>query len=469
MSRDLLLLAGVLLLHLFGRSQTPGQIFSTATGSGAAAILDPNGDGYASVSPSGYNASVLANTYDESSNSEIPYVALFHTAVEPTADLQTGANCGATEIIDNPVNIKKSGFYYYHNPDNSTSPNGDEKLLFRMRLAKKASGNYGYSFLIDTDQKIGSGVDPNYVSGNPGFEVEVLYGSGNSGVQVYNVDGTASGTLLVQYTNEARAQKSYIYNTNCALSDQPFFLDFYIDYSTISALVGTNNLRISWATSSSSNSALGGSASDIGGYPYTSDDNAGFNAVVNGQSTPFSFSGGYALGVTFSQVETNCLDSQSKLYFSTLQEEDLVYFEIQKSVDLVNWSIEEILLPLGNTGRENDYQVNLDFGEGIRYYRIRALDLDGKSIYSETRSISCSTSELKIFPNPAKENIFVSHTRTVTSYVIVSSMGELVMQEATNDSNLTIPLNSIPTGIYQLQLMDEDGDQILRKICIVHN
>lgn len=447
-------------LFLFGigklNAQTPGQIFVVPTGAGAAAILDPNGNGFASFNNTGYTSNVITNSADESTESEIPFIALYHPATEPTGDTQTGGTCNATELIDNPVHSKKCAFYYLLNPDNSTSINGDEKLLLRMRLAKVAAGNYGYSFLIDTDNKIGSGVDPNYIAGNPGFEVEVLYGSGASGVRVLNCDGSTTGTVLVQYPNLERVQKSYIRNTNCSYSDQPYFLDFYIDYSTIATLVGTNDLRIAWATSSSPSSALGGSAADIGGFGAIANDDDAFVAVVNGTNTDFNFVQGNAMPITLNSFDYTCFNNSVDLQWQTASEWNTDYFSIEHSKDLVNWTSVGGIPAAGNSTEELDYKLTVVLDDKITdgYVRLAEVDKDGKIFYFNEQALSCDHFQPAIYPNPVRDYLQISIPENLYSLSIRQMDGIEVKRMNCEQSNeiLTINVENLTSGIYTIYL-----------------
>ena len=273
------------------RSQTPGQIFNFSTGAGSAAVLNQNNDNFISKNGVAFNNS----TPDEISQFEqSDWITVFHMMTEPNSDLQTGPSCGATEIVDNQITGQHAAYFRIHDP-NSNMGDGDEKLVIRMRTANEpGNAAYGYSLLLDTDLKIGSS-DPNSVSGNPGFEIELLYGSGNSGgVEVLNVDGESAPnrfTTLASYPTFERHQRSYALNSNCTGSnDDPVFMDFYVDFADMGITVNTT-LRMAFASASSSSSSLGGSASDIGGaddaqFP---NDDAIFEAVVlAGPTTSFN-------------------------------------------------------------------------------------------------------------------------------------------------------------------------------------
>ena len=279
----------------------PGQIYESASsaGPGGDGVLDPDGDGW--ITLSGTTFSTYPTITDESEEfEESGWTVIFHHSIEPTSDLETGSNCGATEIVDNPNSGKQAAYYRLVDVDSDPS-NRNEFLQFRVRIAQKSTGAFGFSILLDTDQTFGntgSSPDANYVSGNPGFEVEILVGTGggNSGVTMQNVDGVTSGfTELEHFNAGVRDQWSYARFSNCT-EDDPIYADFYVNFSSMPVgVTALTPLRMVFASSSSPSTALGGSASDIGGVDdnaYSADDDA-FTVVV--ESTPtLSFSGGYA-------------------------------------------------------------------------------------------------------------------------------------------------------------------------------
>ncbi|NND25375.1 MAG: hypothetical protein HKO00_05060, partial [Flavobacteriaceae bacterium] len=257
-------------------SQTPGQIFTAATPSPNP--MDPNGDGWITSSGGVFTGG------NELPEFEIPFNEVPQLTAEPSADLQTGATCAASEIVSDPVTGSAGGYYYILDPD-AIPDNGDEQMVFRMRIARQANGAFGYSFLFDTDLKFGPS-DPNSIPGNPGFEMEVIYGSGNNNdVLVENVDGTTSGTNIGTYDPASNSQRSDALNNNSSCATDPIFIDWYVPLSDI-GITTTQNFRIAVATASSPSSALGGSASDILGVDgdVIADDDDQFAAAIYSSS-----------------------------------------------------------------------------------------------------------------------------------------------------------------------------------------
>ncbi len=441
---------------------TPGYIYITCSDPTIRAVLDPNLDNYASINSSGYSNNVLTNTWDENQESEIPYHTVFHPSVEPSGDLQAGSSCSVTEIVDNPIFTKSSAFYYYYNPDLSDSPNGDEKLLFRVRLADVGSGAYGYSFLLDTDNKMGTGIDPNAVSGNPGFEIEILYGSGSgsAGVKVVLVDGTTNGTVLAYYPDQQRIQKSYIKNSNCTASNKkPNFLDFCVDYATISPYLVDGLFRMAWATSQSASSALGGSAADIGGVDDGSNltDDQLFINVINSNPTQFTFTSNQNLPLTLGETALTC--DQSKYTWTTLSEKETRNFTLELSNDLSNWEILATKPAAGNSNMKLNYELIHPKLTEANYLRLKLVNTDGSIQVLSTITNNCEIDRSFIFPNPATNTLQIHHEQGVKRYEVFNLNGQLMMEQDfevyPHESNLN--LSELKNGLYLIHIYDRLG------------
>lgn len=248
----------ILLSTSFLYGQSPGIIYSPPGGIGSTP-LNPNGDGWSSVSSTGYNT-------DDVLESEKKYVLLPVPYKELNSDLTSG-NCGYSDIASS--NNTDSGVYMYSDGVN---------LMFRFRQANTVNAPKGYSILIDTDLQFGSTglnaamYDPNYIpkttgiNGNPGFEIEIILET-NFQVAVYDVDGIdIPSTPAITYNYATHHQRSVALTNNCNTPD--YFIDFYINLNDLYATFGINAttpLRYAAATVLEPRPAIGGFISDING------------------------------------------------------------------------------------------------------------------------------------------------------------------------------------------------------------
>lgn len=263
-------------------AQTPGLIVKPAVA--GKSVLDPNLDNYTSSDNEGF----VSNDEGES---EIPFVPIVLVNPEPTSDLATGPSCGFTDLVDDATSY--SAAYTYISGTN---------WLFRFRLGNYASNSKGYSILLDTDGLFGNSgslKDPNYTTGNPGFEIEIILVT-NHGVRLYDADGTASPTLRTTLSYDDYSQKSIAFTTNCSNPD--YFYDFYIPIATITTYFPTfsasTKVRMVANTVISTLSVLQGGPSDIGGINdtgYAGNYSNAWTTVVNASvpTAPSSINSGF--------------------------------------------------------------------------------------------------------------------------------------------------------------------------------
>jgi len=251
------------------QAQSPGIIVRPAGGP-YSTVLDPDQNGYTSLTTSGFTTSDIGAAY-----SEINYIVVPPAITEPTGDLATGPSGGFSDIVRT---VDGSGFYVYSNGTN---------ICFRLRIGSIISGSKGYSILIDTDGKMGNTgpyADPDYVAptntsnGNPGFEYEVVYET-NFQVQVFNVNGTANPVSVATYSLNTNSQISVALSTDGSNPD--YFYDWFVPLSTVGS---PSSIRMAATTVTSPNSALQGSRSDIYGIDdATSGVANGWISVINAQ------------------------------------------------------------------------------------------------------------------------------------------------------------------------------------------
>jgi len=248
-----------LCVSLFAHAQQTGIINRAATSAGGRAVLDPNGDGYTSVTAAGFGG-------NDVSNSEITFLAVPSFSIEPFGDLRRGPNHLYSDFVPDHTN---NGVYMHYTGSN---------LLFRFRMGSVMSGSKGYSILMDTDGRFGSGgahADPNYIAattgtnGNPGFEIEIVLET-NSRIAIYNVDGSSTPVLVKAYSNWQDMSQVSVAGT-FDNGDPDFLIDFYIPFADLQAapflLTAGSSLRFAATTVMSPQAAIGGPKSDIYGLP----------------------------------------------------------------------------------------------------------------------------------------------------------------------------------------------------------
>ncbi|MEN8120319.1 MAG: Calx-beta domain-containing protein, partial [Bacteroidota bacterium] len=246
-------------------AQTKGLIYEPATNIAGISVLDPNEDGYISVSPLGFTSAVEGtpgNDVPEFENTSDWHNFPTIGSGEVLRDIRSGPDEGFTDFS---ITDDGSATYYRYDGTN---------LIFRFRLADYRPNSKGYTVLIDTDGLFGDGNDPEYSSENPGFEVAIVL-QNKQDVFVYDINTATpdcTPPILHSYVGGTNHQKSISGIQDDG--DLDFFYDFYIPVSDLSltgiTVDASTPLRMAATTNTSNSYTFCGSLSDVGGV----DDNA---------------------------------------------------------------------------------------------------------------------------------------------------------------------------------------------------
>ena len=144
------------------------------------------------------------------------------------------------------------------------------------------------------------------------------------------------------------------------------------------------------------------------------------------------------------------------------------YFEIQRSVDGVNFEYLERVEGSGSSQEIIDYSVmDVTPLKGRSFYRLKQVDYDGTSIYSEVKSVYIDYEDWNttIFPNPITggevQFSIDSKKERETSIEVLTLDGKLVQSKEFNivrgSNRLGINLDGFPSGVYFLSLQSDTG------------
>ena len=167
------------------------------------------------------------------------------------------------------------------------------------------------------------------------------------------------------------------------------------------------------------------------------------------------------------------LEMGNLLQWETSFEEDTDIFIIEKSTDGITFNHIGTVEASGNSNDENAYRF-MDTGLGVSksYYRLKVVDMDGTSSYSQVAAIN------KVKPNQfavvAYSSILSDKTFDISidalvegqlEYELVSYQGELVYTEFQylypGLNELKISLEDATEGIYKVKLKLDDEEELL--------
>jgi len=182
---------------------------------------------------------------------------------------------------------------------------------------------------------------------------------------------------------------------------------------------------------------------------------------------------GAVLPVTWSRVEASTSKEGNLIEWSTANETNNDYFEIQKrNEDQVEFETVGMVVGQGNSYRVVDYSFvdeELARSTTFSYYRIKQVDLDGDFAFSQIVSVRHDVDySISMFPNPFSNVIKFRSESDLDRDVDVAIhdvFGNVVLQKKidVNTSVNTIDTDNVPPGVYFLTTSLDGSGQVFIK------
>jgi hypothetical protein len=162
-----------------------------------------------------------------------------------------------------------------------------------------------------------------------------------------------------------------------------------------------------------------------------------------------------------SHEEGNFLDWQ------TISEWNVDGFEVQRSIDRRQW-LNLGFVKSGGSGIQKQAYSFMDYypGAGVRYYRLRQRDLDGKIQFSPLISLNskegADAAFFKVYPNPASVgelHVYSSQGYEAGALIrMYGPTGQLITEQQIRTANTQLDVRGLPSGMYLISV--SSGGQI---------
>jgi len=148
-------------------------------------------------------------------------------------------------------------------------------------------------------------------------------------------------------------------------------------------------------------------------------------------------------------------DNTVILKWTTANELNNLIFFVEKSSDGVNFNSIATFKGAASNKTINDYQYNdASLSNGIVYYRIKQIDVDGHTSYSKVLSIVFgSFSKVTMYPNPAKSKVSIQSIEKMKQIQLFSINGQLMKTIHPNANNTTLELSNYTPGTYIINVL----------------
>jgi hypothetical protein len=162
-------------------------------------------------------------------------------------------------------------------------------------------------------------------------------------------------------------------------------------------------------------------------------------------------------------------EGTAQLLWRTASETNNRGFHIERSADGRRWETFGFVAGNGTTQTEHLYTfADRKPIRGLNYYRLRQEDLDGRTEYSDIRSVkmgNVGNGNLSVFPNPAAAGtelkiVFGDKTEGKEA-VLYDVSGKQLFRQKMNNGLLSLP-SGIEPGVYLVKVVAETGEWPVR-------
>ena len=163
-----------------------------------------------------------------------------------------------------------------------------------------------------------------------------------------------------------------------------------------------------------------------------------------------------ALPVKWGSFTASKQGNAALLKWTTVSESNADKFVVERSTDGRTYTaIGEVKAANSSNGSSYSLTDNKPFN-GNNNYRIKQVDKDGKSDYSDIRSLNFADLRplITLAPNPAKDfvNVKVEGNTDVLTLQLTSNTGQVIGTYTMSGENYTINISSLAHGIYNLSI-----------------
>lgn len=271
------------------------------------------------------------------------------------------------------------------------------------------------------------------------FYIYDLQASGSVNIEIYSCStATLWGSLLGTQSNVSINTTGWI----------------TADVSSLNIGVASGNYYgFRLVPSPSLQAGTGVTASDYPGGSVWATNSFGYSSFESNDLS-FKVTGSAVLPVKLVSFTAQKENNKVLLQWSTATESNSKNFVVQYSVDQKDWSDIGTVAAAGNSNSIINYQyLYTNPPNGVNYYRLLQTDLDGKSSFSETRTVKFANDNkvFTVLSNPVQSNqlrIQLNENRTVSLF---TTDGNLVWKKQLQPGLQTIDVSSCSKGLYLLQ------------------
>lgn len=193
--------------------------------------------------------------------------------------------------------------------------------------------------------------------------------------------------------------------------------------------------------------------------------------AANGEAEDYFIPFSTPLPVTLHSFYAREDNNKVQLNWTTTAEQNCKGFALERSADALTWNnigFVESKAEEGNSSFRSDYSfIDTEPIIGRNFYRLKQIELDGKSVYSDVRlvSIAGAGNSVTIQPNPFRDNINMEGLTGGEIVEIFDVNGRMIKRVKNGTATtLRISLNGYNTGLYYFSISTANKTPVTGKI-----
>lgn len=225
-------------------------------------------------------------------------------------------------------------------------------------------------------------------------------------------------------------------------------------------MAGPNNYYFNWA----SYNAAGKAISTVNNVLNCGKNgkNACSAPVVYGPATLSTAGMGSSavLPVKLTAFGAKANGTQVDLAWTTNMEKSSDRFEIERSLDGLNWVKVGTVKSHGNSNDVNNYSfTDILKLNGSANYRLKMVDQDEVFAYSSIKTVKTAASaEMSIFPNPAVNYVVINSADNETKNIALINMNGQVVKQINGKGSVNMNVTEVNAGQYFVRVTNANGE-----------
>ena len=207
-------------------------------------------------------------------------------------------------------------------------------------------------------------------------------------------------------------------------------------------------------------------ADPVNGYQLVNPSNSN---SVNTTANTLTYTGNLRLNRFFSLADGNtplpvelvsftgkAENTAVRLNWATASELQNKGFEVERRTDQSDWQKLGFVAGNGTTNQRHNYSYqDRSPVAGNNYYRLRQIDLDGKSVYSQAVTVQMGAVPFSLSPVPATDVLTINGLGAGKHVAeIYNARGQRVLSKEFNDAAAnTVAVSNLPAGVYMVRVL----------------